>query len=458
MKITGLYFKNFNQFRNVQISLDKDISKFCLIGQNGTGKSTILKLLSLSIRDLEQNTYSNEMHELFGVDYQKMSTDSIDKNSFFGIRIYTEEDKTFFIFYDYLDRLILTDDFFKSERWSDFWNSSSANDSKNIIASHHIDLTISQMISLKADIVSYSANETSSPLITDDKIKSSNLNDALQIFNHNPVYHEIKQSTVTNFWNFLIYLVKKKESKYQDFMNSPEIENLSVKDAKIKFDKSNPDILSELSIHWDKILTKANLEFDFQHAKIPVQLSENLEVYIKIINSRKKLKYSELSSGIMNYIFRIGHIFILYFDRFIKKGFLFIDEPESNLSPDFVYDIVDYYKSVTHNTQIFMATHSPIVAAQFKPEERIILEFNDDGSVSWRSGISPEGDDPNDLLLRDFHVRHLYGAKGIEQWSRFMELRKQIKISTDPDEKQLLLKEYAQIGNAYNFSSEKLDS
>jgi len=84
--------------------------------------------------------------------------------------------------------------------------------------------------------------------------------------------------------------------------------------------------------------------------------------------------------------------------------------------------------AIIHNTQLFVATHSEIIAAQFKPSERIRLQFEDDGSVTWRRGISPEGDDPNDLLLNDFAVRSLYGKAGIKQWRRFLQLRREILI------------------------------
>jgi predicted ATPase len=196
--------------------------------------------------------------------------------------------------------------------------------------------------------------------------------------------------------------------------------------------------------------------FDTKNVKVPYQSDENLEAYVKLKSTGETIPHNSLSTGIRNFIFRFGHIYSLYFNRKIERGFLLIDEPELSLFPDLLYDIIERYKSIIHNTQFFVATHSPVIAAQFQAKERIILEFDDHTTVQWRRGISPEGDDPNDLLVNDFAVRSLYGKKGIEQWEKFLRLRREIAAATDPQTKLTLLDEYAKIGNAYNFAPDEI--
>lgn len=53
---------------------------------------------------------------------------------------------------------------------------------------------------------------------------------------------------------------------------------------------------------------------------------------------------------------------------------------------------------------------TPIVAAQFRPEERVILDFDQAYHVRAKRGVSPVGDDPNDVLEKDFEVRSIDGA------------------------------------------------
>jgi hypothetical protein len=148
----------------------------------------------------------------------------------------------------------------------------------------------------------------------------------------------------------------------------------------------------------------------------------------------------------------MGYLKTLYFNRQIKRGFLLIDEPENCLYPDLLYDLMDDYWSIIQNTQSFVSTHRPIIAAQFEPYERFHLDFDDRGYVTATRGISPAGDDPNDLLYKDFRVRSIYGKKGVEKWERFRELRHLIRNTDDAVEKETLMAEYSEIANAYNFA------
>lgn len=64
---------------------------------------------------------------------------------------------------------------------------------------------------------------------------------------------------------------------------------------------------------------------------------------------------------------------------------MLLDEPENSLFPDFLLNLIETYQEVMidkngeNNTQFFVSTHSPIIAAQFEPYERIVLEWNDEG-------------------------------------------------------------------------------
>jgi len=99
---------------------------------------------------------------------------------------------------------------------------------------------------------------------------------------------------------------------------------------------------------------------------------------------------------------------------------------------------------------------SPSFKTPIKPVERIRLNFEADGSVSWRRGVSPEGDDPNDVLRNDFSVRNLYGKEGLRKWRRYLELRQEIANTDDSKEKIQLMDEYLEIGDAYKFAHHEI--
>ncbi|MEO8165714.1 MAG: AAA family ATPase, partial [Betaproteobacteria bacterium] len=287
-------------------------------------------------------------------------------------------------------------------------------------------------------------------------LPSTTLNEALRLFKEFPVFHEVSMEHVSPFWNVLIYLIKKREADWQSYLQQPANRQKSVEQAEAEFATDHPEILIELARLWNKILDAAGLEFDYESAKKPVQLNENLEAYVRVISSGLAVNYNALSTGIRNFIFRLGHIYSLYFGRDIKRGFLLLDEPENSLHPDFLFDLMDVYRNIIHNTQLFTATHSPIIAAQFRPEERVILDFDDSAHVVAHRGVTPIGDDPNDLLSKDFEVRSLYGKEGIQKWERFLQLRREIPTVTDPQQKQHLIQEYMRIGNAYNFAPDAI--
>ncbi|MFN0202366.1 MAG: hypothetical protein ACKVTZ_12645, partial [Bacteroidia bacterium] len=104
--------------------------------------------------------------------------------------------------------------------------------------------------------------------------------------------------------------------------------------------------------------------------------------------------------------------------------------------------------------QFFIATHSPIIAAQFEPCERVILAFDEEGfvtSASTHRGSVPTGDDPNDMLIKDFQVKSIYGKEGLAKWNRYIELKQLIQQEQGKTQKLALMQEYMKIGNDYNF-------
>jgi hypothetical protein len=79
------------------------------------------------------------------------------------------------------------------------------------------------------------------------------------------------------------------------------------------------------------------------------------------------------------------------------------------------------------------------------------LEWNDDGTVRAHRGVAPIGDDPNDILTFDFHVRNLMGKEGLKKWQEVLELRNKLAHANDPQEKEDLVTRILTIGKDYHF-------
>ncbi len=464
MKISKILIKGFQQFENFQLDLTnpetgEPLEKICLIGPNGTGKTTVLASVLWILRNMSEmppqlfhsrnivDSWINRLSDSFQKAFNPPLTTPYP---FLAIKCHTLSES----FYAYVavssvhPILFLKEIIEETEEWKDYWNGEAYPTWGDFCLSHRISELPVPILSGLADLIAYEPADQALVLLQDPP--QAPLNEALQFFKDFPVYHTVSVAESSGLWKLLAYLLKKWESDYLSFLHQAENSDRTIGQLEAEFSQEHQKILPKIAELWNRILGKCGLEFDLERAVTPVQLNESLQAYVKSRNTGEQLQYNQLSSGIRNYIFKLGHIQSLYFDRKIKRGFLLIDEPENCLYPDLLYDLMDDYWSVIENTQTFVSTHSPIIAAQFEPYERFHLDFDDRGYVTATRGVSPIGDDPNDLLYRDFQVRSIYGKKGLEKWERFRELRQLIRATDDPAAKEALMSEYTEIANAYN--------
>ena len=426
MKLAKVIIKDFQQFKHLELDLThpktgEPLEKFCLIGANGTGKSTILKILQGAF-EVEENLDGNIEIDIYDP-FQNLI--EFSKKTDFGYSVDITEinrNKT---------KYSITD--FKGQSEINFWIQSNKKlEGKSIFI--------------------YSPSESrENQFFQVEDVPQTSVNEALKLFKRFPERHTISDSTIKDFWTILIYHIKKREENLINFQNKLENLDKTIREVNTIFNRYNHDILEKIAQLWNKILDKAGLEFDYENAKNPIQLTDNLHAYIRFKATGEQIEYNQLSTGIREFIFKLGHIYSLYFNRNIERGFLFVDEPENSLFPDFLYDLVETYCNITENTQIGMATHNPIIAAQFESYERFILEFGDDGYVYARRGVTPIGDDPNDILIKDFGVRNILGKKGVEKWEEYIRLKTLIPLENDKSKKRQMMRDFMKIGNDYNF-------
>lgn len=456
MKISSLHIKGFQQFNDTYLDFTnpntgKPVDKICFIGRNGTGKSTLLSFIAGLLPNL--NTLENTRILPFLAtklyldkqDFYIFSSRHIGRNVFLKPEVETVDDWFYQLTQEANPGSIQT----QLDKLKSFEITGS--DLDNIRQKLQFNNNSSDLL-----IYSPAESHTNTYMQVGD-VPKTRLDEALGFFNGFPFHHTVADDNVKEFWKILIYLIKKRDNDREAFETREENLLKTKKELIEEFDKDHPKILNRLAELWNRILGKAGLEFDVENASNPIQLNDNLKAYIHLKSTRQKISYSQLSTGIRNFIFRVGHIYSLYFDREIQRGFLLLDEPENSLFPDFLFDLVDTYqellldKNGENNTQFFVSTHNPIIAAQFEPYERITLEWDLEGQVVARKGKAPAGDDPNDILTKDFGLKNLMGKQGQEMWQRYLELRKELRKTDDKQKKKDLLHEINKIGKDYNF-------
>jgi ABC-type lipoprotein export system ATPase subunit len=173
--------------------------------------------------------------------------------------------------------------------------------------------------------------------------------------------------------------------------------------------------------------------------------------FVKLLlrgDNNKHIQHQYISTGAKQLILTAIPLFFLA----PNEAIILFDQPESSLFPDIQIKLIEHYQTLANNSQFFYATHSPVIASSFEPCERIILYFDEDGKVNYRKGDAPEGDDPNDLLHRDFGMNNLLGKKGLKNYERFIELKTLIRSENDGSGKEILMNEFLEINSKYKFT------
>jgi predicted ATPase len=96
-----------------------------------------------------------------------------------------------------------------------------------------------------------------------------------------------------------------------------------------------------------------------------------------------------------------------------ERGFLIgLDEPESGLHPDMIKSVGDMMKFAAADSQIIIATHSPLLLNQFELEDALIFEKDEENkTIVKRLSESDFPDWEGDFLPGQMWLRGQIGAK-----------------------------------------------
>lgn len=400
------------------------LEKICFIGQSATGKTKILNLIYDELVYL-LNLKVNHKSETFIVDNYEKRLDGSSVLEFIDDLPFSDL-KTSEIFST--NDLILYENI--SYELSDDGNEED----------------FSFLINTSDDKVIY----FESNYITSENLKHFNTNPLELVFDDSKKDDEyilydyrFKESQnddyilklLQSFLNFR----QKYDQKIRELLLGGVISDLEKFNREFKeWQNENPNPIVSFSEKFDGLLKKLHLEIDKVSVDYPIPFRNKVTNEIIPIDG--------LSTGTKGLLLYMLPLYEIYTSRSI----ILLDEPERSLYPDIQMELIDFFRKVSPDSQIIIATHSPFIAASFEPEERFILYFNEDGKVEVRNGSSPIGDDPNDILSNDFGINYInkYGQKAYDEYK---ELKKKIYFEKDNTKKREYSERLEELGEKYNF-------
>jgi GTPase SAR1 family protein len=429
MKITKLHIDQFKHLENLTFDFTyqsgerkgQPLDKICFIGQSATGKTSLLELIyeyisnAFKIQLVDDKSISEFPFPLkkLDVEIEFLINDTIfnqKKNQIlFNDKIYLFKNLggeiTSLIPYNYKSRTF----YFKANLISEL--------SVQLLSTNPIELIEKYNNDFK-NIVDFRYNTDNWEIIFDENIQTQIL---LFLLKDILVYRK-------NFTKKMSELIHKGLLANQKKLHS-EFE---------KWQIDNPNSLVDFANIFNPILEKLHLEVDTVETEysIPIKNKKNEEI----------IPFADTSTGTKQLLLTSLPLHSLD----TKDSIILFDEPERSLYPDLQMELMDYYKMLAPDAQMIVATHSPFIAASFEPDERFILSFDEKGKVVVNRGVSPIGDDPNDMLHNDFGINYINKA-GQKIHKEYVDLKQKMFFEKDEKLKKEYAKKVEEMGDAYNF-------
>jgi hypothetical protein len=449
MKISRITLNSYNQFKDITIDLTypkghkkqgQPLDKVCFIGQSGTGKTSLLRLIKWFVSG---DRRIDEVIEL-----PPLPTGSVEMEFQFAdlkFKLYSSEKPP------YLRPI--------------FPGGDTPEVSHRLI--RYLQETSPLLINFPTEIISNRYFKEVEPYKPGESAGDNELKKDVHPFGISPqivdfAFHEPKIS-----WEYAL-------KDIIDYRANRLKRSLEISDIKSKQEGStgengekDREYQEWLDTHPDPVKTLAEQCLDKILEKVGLKVKVDID-----IPSIRNLGYIQLqaldgtvvpgefwSTGTGNIVMTVLPLFQVK----PRNAVILIDEPEHSLYPDIQLEIVDLYTKQTRECQFFFATHSPVIASVFEPWEIVELKFDREHRKATLNRFHEgENDVANyryypqylrwDLILQDiFKMEEEGGEKRIDALNKFAELNvriRKLKMNNrlDTPEGQNLIEEARVIG------------
>lgn len=364
MKIKHLHIKKFHQFRDFKLDLtypaglgDKSgqlLDKVCIVGQSGTGKTTLLKLIkSYMLPKTHSYVYGQNPGE-----YQHAMT----------LQMGRHEDMLYCNEYD--------SDIYSNQ--PNRWDRSNPEDQH--YAQHYKPWMLYFPAETIEQVSQVMAADQGNPLdyfASNGQLNQRYLERKKQL--ENKLVYDFSTADSKDAWDAV--LLKARAYRDSEIKKRLEISDVvmqdqdKISDAKQAFERwkaEHPSPFEELAAFLDPLLNHFNVQIKTQ---LDYERAEDLR-FIQIQSTLEgDVPYAAWSTGTKQLVLTATPIF----NTQTQFTTVLIDEPERSLYPDIQRILVDFYQKIGEGAQFIFATHSPFIAASFAPWEIFELEFDNEG-------------------------------------------------------------------------------
>jgi energy-coupling factor transporter ATP-binding protein EcfA2 len=368
MKISKIEIKAYQQFKDVEFDFTypdghklagKPLQKICFIGQSGTGKTTLLRLIKFYVARTKR----------IGPNLDIITPNSV--NIFLNCpdlsARYCYNEKSFTVTkLKFKNEEIEFDDWLKKR--DDFEGK-----------------YLPRLINYPAEVIR--GKNFDKQTLEDEEVRKKKIDRQLEIIDKLEP-QGIVDFAVEEIETIRNYVFKEiKEHRAKELLYKNEISEIILKDnttpdsiAQITKDyeiwlKNNINPLTDLAAKClDPILAKFGLK-----VKTQIDLDTILALGDIQLQTLEGVDVDRpfWSTGTRHLVDTIMPLYELK----PKQAIVLMDEPEKSLFPDMQEMIVDFYVNMNPSCQYFFATHSPIIAGAFDPWEVFHLEYDAEGKA-----------------------------------------------------------------------------
>jgi len=375
MKISRIEIENFRQFKDLKLNLTypeghkkagQPLDKICIIGQSGTGKTTLLELIASIDLGLEFQDGAGKANRVFRLSPSLIST--LVEDCVIKLKVHLG-DKPY----------VLSSNDTEDDNEKRFFDGDYS--SENTPGGYIMQSSITN----SADFVRANKRKIFYVVTQDREIYRLKTLDEGQRSREESMSinasEYVTSSSVDKTWEYFKYLLSLENNVYENQRSKllTDIEIYKEKNEWEKVEEATDQLRSLyniLDMQFQKVLSPI-LDLFGLTVDNDIRRAISAKQIILKTKSGKILNFDLLSSGIK----KILRMAVFFRVRLPQSSIILIDEPENSFFPDIQSKLVDFHVSQGKNCQFLFATHSPIIASDFDPWEVIDLEFDSDGYV-----------------------------------------------------------------------------